>query len=619
MKKKHLPKNHTVAARRLRVAKQEARVAADRVRAVERKIRDLGGVVIPQGFERLSFPAMVERFGSRIPRMKEDMLQRVMPDPDAAGAAVARMEAEGKLAFAASPTDEPSVFGAPASMLTEEERRYTDALCSYFDTTGQYDPVTGAAPPMFYNSGPAASALLSSAGHVGQVGMYPRSQDTGFPRVTFAPTAPAVAAGTGLADDEMSEILLADGYERISVPHYADTTSVEMRQLAERAGLSLRVVVEIMLRFERAGCLAVFRRTHRKPGELDVVRLRVKDASTLTRSEALVAHEFQRSMKAQTGQSHLGGDQSPAHIHATYTHAVNMQLLALQELEKATRTAAAKGLKLFDNLSVEELWGQDIENLKRADTFCWWAEPMHAVSVAADSLPRATKLQRGLTPTACGWWWFTEPLPVRTTNDHEHMVAVLWWWSLQDGIPGIVFSCYVQGGDAPIPTTRAFWPETYTVDQFLGIMQASYDRRYTDTFKDDLLLSRDTTLKTIDFLGRFFTSGCLWMQQRILVTTPGHVERHERKRMEKAGMTRPADIQVIQLRRRASTPHEPVPEGLTEKQAREWTCRWVVNGHWRQQPYRTTGEVRPVFIEPYMKGPDDKPLRVRPRVYAVTR
>jgi len=42
--------------------------------------------------------------------------------------------------------------------------------------------------------------------------------------------------------------------------------------------------------------------------------------------------------------------------------------------------------------------------------------------------------------------------------------------------------------------------------------------------------------------------------------------------------------------------------------------RWVVRGHWRQQPYPSTGEVRPVFIKPHESGAPDGELVVTDRV-----
>ena len=41
----------------------------------------------------------------------------------------------------------------------------------------------------------------------------------------------------------------------------------------------------------------------------------------------------------------------------------------------------------------------------------------------------------------------------------------------------------------------------------------------------------------------------------------------------------------------------------------DWQWRWSVAGHWRDQWYPADGVHRPKFIESYVKGPDDKPLK----------
>jgi hypothetical protein len=50
-----------------------------------------------------------------------------------------------------------------------------------------------------------------------------------------------------------------------------------------------------------------------------------------------------------------------------------------------------------------------------------------------------------------------------------------------------------------------------------------------------------------------------------------------------------------------------------------WTHRWVVRGHWRNQWYPTLHDHRQVFIAPYVKGPADRPLIVKDKLYVVDR
>lgn len=47
-----------------------------------------------------------------------------------------------------------------------------------------------------------------------------------------------------------------------------------------------------------------------------------------------------------------------------------------------------------------------------------------------------------------------------------------------------------------------------------------------------------------------------------------------------------------------------------------WQRRWMVRGHWRLQPHGPGRTLRkPLWIDPYVKGPEDKPLDVRPTIW----
>lgn len=82
--------------------------------------------------------------------------------------------------------------------------------------------------------------------------------------------------------------------------------------------------------------------------------------------------------------------------------------------------------------------------------------------------------------------------------------------------------------------------------------------------------------------------------------------RAARKRAERV-LKRNEDryITVIRLRR---------PRGHSENEpggAVDWQQRWIVNGHWRNAWYPSLNLHRQVWISPYVKGPDDKPLLIR--------
>jgi hypothetical protein len=98
---------------------------------------------------------------------------------------------------------------------------------------------------------------------------------------------------------------------------------------------------------------------------------------------------------------------------------------------------------------------------------------------------------------------------------------------------------------------------------------------------------------------------CLWrlMQQTIATRTQHDPSKPVRKRAKRANVDA-RKITVIRLRR-------PTSAGSDEHRSVEWSHRWLVGGHWRQQWYASIGAHRQIWISPYIKGPDDAPLDVR--------
>ena len=101
-----------------------------------------------------------------------------------------------------------------------------------------------------------------------------------------------------------------------------------------------------------------------------------------------------------------------------------------------------------------------------------------------------------------------------------------------------------------------------------------------------------------------------WVDYRQMV--PG---RHLRKRAARAAIEEPA-IHIVQLRRSLSHGRRPANG---DGPSAEWSHRWLVRGHWRNQWYPSAKVHRPRWIPEYVKGPDDKPLVVHDKIFSVDR
>lgn len=108
----------------------------------------------------------------------------------------------------------------------------------------------------------------------------------------------------------------------------------------------------------------------------------------------------------------------------------------------------------------------------------------------------------------------------------------------------------------------------------------------------------------------------LWsfLRDRIALAETQPAPKASYRRWERATGKPPEDIVVITLRR----PTSKKPEDANVA-AIDWTHQWVVDGHWRNQWYPATQRHRPKWIAAHIKGPEDKPLVVKERIYAWTR
>lgn len=92
--------------------------------------------------------------------------------------------------------------------------------------------------------------------------------------------------------------------------------------------------------------------------------------------------------------------------------------------------------------------------------------------------------------------------------------------------------------------------------------------------------------------------------------------RHWRRNLETDPIPPPEEYQVVELRpieyvNKPGTTGEPVTV--------DWQVSWIVRRHTRRQWYPSERLWRNIIIEPYRKGPDDKPLVHANKMFAVTR
>lgn len=110
---------------------------------------------------------------------------------------------------------------------------------------------------------------------------------------------------------------------------------------------------------------------------------------------------------------------------------------------------------------------------------------------------------------------------------------------------------------------------------------------------------------------RIATLWTLAQQKRISDGAEPHADRSSTRRTVRAGLPPDAaKVRTLDIRKPAGS-HDG--KGGTV----EYSHRWVVSGHWRNQWMPSRGVHRAQWIAPHVKGPDDKPLVVREDVRVV--
>lgn len=249
-------------------------------------------------------------------------------------------------------------------------------------------------------------------------------------------------------------------------------------------------------------------------------------------------------------------------------------------------------------------WHQaTVTTLASADAYYWSSDMCQLLEDISEQMPRWTLREEAL-PTPFGFCWFVKPLTVPGMD--AGVIALTWGlWTpsgkdatLSPNLIVGVFTNRPDGKEGIVPMMAFAWRpgDSMDVDDLdVGPVTAKMDRANKRVFQ-------------------YIAAAFALIEQRILTTTCERPDRGVRKRLAREGVTKAPEILVIRLRR--ASQDAPADRG----EPVEWSCRWIVRGHWRQQFYSSIGEYKPIYILPHVKGPDDKPLRApAERVFAVVR
>lgn len=287
-----------------------------------------------------------------------------------------------------------------------------------------------------------------------------------------------------------------------------------------------------------------------------------------------------------------------------HTEAIEQQLVTLRMM--VTRQAAESCAEM-EPKHAADLQRSICSALALAETFDVHAGIVDLVSAAAESVPRFP-LPRDLVPAPHGFIRLAGHLPMpdmaeltgeekrRLAELHAGGIAGLLWISVTmvaddltaDGITVVAFSAMPPPlGALPIGHLRWRYGAVWPLETESGA----------------------ASFVPISWVATFFR----FIAQRILTAERRPIRnRAARRRFADSPLHDPV-VRVVELRRRETYQRE-----ILESEPAEWSCQWLVRGHWHR--YHTREGLQPRWVNPYVKGPDDKPLKPpRVTVYEVIR
>ncbi|MFW0183755.1 hypothetical protein ACN082_09690 [Rothia sp. CCM 9417] len=223
-------------------------------------------------------------------------------------------------------------------------------------------------------------------------------------------------------------------------------------------------------------------------------------------------------------------------------------------------------------------------------------------------------------------WWVAKPMAILASHAKEDLPS---GQTLSDNRPSLAGIIIYEGGTG-ITTEWLDAPEEHQKTSAFGqVIYPQVEVKGLVWLPGHILALADTPLvKRTGVHDKVFVIALSRSAQnhleKLLITTwllaeQPHLGVSRREPVASYGQaSRPQhqpEIRVIKLR---ETPTHPEPwETESVKEGKKWAMkhRTVVSGHWRNQPYGPgRGSVKPIYIEPYLKGPSGAPIIVRPTV-----
>lgn len=253
------------------------------------------------------------------------------------------------------------------------------------------------------------------------------------------------------------------------------------------------------------------------------------------------------------------------------------------------------------------------------------AKEMHEFALAASSTMPTFPLLESDPPSPIGFLWLEEPVPV-TDRHGKTMMVKCYMWVTTDTVDMLI----EDQNDRPIE--KGIWVAEF--GDALDKRDDYYDEEHMELWREQTRFRHgmlhdggcpwgmDPVLRIeqefpgfVDTGMRFLLTSWRMMQEPYIedraIMPSRHVLRRADRAMAKLPEREDCAVRVVQLRRSSEKRehHGGEPDKI------EWSHRWIVRGHWRNQWYPSESRHAPKWIPPYVKGPEEAPLLEKDTVY----
>jgi hypothetical protein len=255
------------------------------------------------------------------------------------------------------------------------------------------------------------------------------------------------------------------------------------------------------------------------------------------------------------------------------------------------------------------------------------------VQYAASQLEETDRFDRTLAPTQAGFAYFEGGLPIKEVRGRTELIHWMVWnpaqvmtnaltgktesttavWLFNDSNePDQVTSTFPEGDAVWAHEKLGRWSfmslHPLFEDQRMGPpMVPSEDEEQRARLLEAGIVDPQAT-NVLRLVHAFW----LLLNQKVTVVNAHRLPRHAAKRAERLSLK--SSVTVVKLRTLV------YPEREDGHSTVNWTCRFIVRGHWRWQVYGPGKTLRKrIWVHPFIKGDPDLPLKAGGIVYGLHR